>query len=86
MEEAGLPGFVVVAWWGLYAPAGTPAPVVARLNEAANRFLRDPEAQASLEAQGVDPVGGTPEDLAKQTREEVATWRGVIAAGGIRPD
>jgi tripartite-type tricarboxylate transporter receptor subunit TctC len=86
MEEAGLPGFVVVAWWGLYAPAGTPGPIVARLNEAANRFLRDPEAQASLQAQGVDPVGGTSEDLARLTREEVATWRGVIAAGGIRPD
>jgi tripartite-type tricarboxylate transporter receptor subunit TctC len=86
MEEAGLPGFVVVAWWGLYAPAGTPGPIVARLNAAANGFLRDAEAQASLQAQGVDPVGGTSEDLAKLTREEVATWRRVITAGGIRPD
>jgi tripartite-type tricarboxylate transporter receptor subunit TctC len=86
MEEAGLPGFVVVAWWGLYAPAGTPGPIVARLNETANRFLRDAEAQASLQAQGVDPVGGTPEELARLTREEVATWRRVISAGGIRPD
>jgi tripartite-type tricarboxylate transporter receptor subunit TctC len=86
MVEAGLPGFVVVAWWGLYAPAGTPAPIVARLNEAVNRFLSDPEAQASLRAQGVDPVGGPAERLATLTREEIATWREVIRAGGIRPD
>ncbi|MBX6375521.1 MAG: tripartite tricarboxylate transporter substrate binding protein [Acetobacteraceae bacterium] len=86
MVEAGLPGFVVLAWWGLYAPAGTPAPIVARLNEAVNRFLADPEAQANLQAQGVDPVGGSAERLAAMTREEMATWRNVITAGGIRPD
>ncbi|MBW8268207.1 Bug family tripartite tricarboxylate transporter substrate binding protein [Caldovatus aquaticus] len=86
MEEAGLPGFVVVAWWGLYAPAGTPAPVVARLNAAANRLLDDPAAQASLRAQGVEPVGGPAERLATLTREEVEIWRRVIATGGVRPD
>jgi hypothetical protein len=68
MVEAGLPGFVVVAWWGLYAPAGTPAPIVARLNAAVNRFLADPEAQASLRTQGVDPVGGSAERLATLAR------------------
>lgn len=86
MVEAGLPGFVVLGWWGLYAPAGTPAPIVARLNAAVNRLLDDPAAQASLRAQGVDPVGGSAEKLAAMTRDEVETWRRVITTGGIRPD
>ncbi|SHK10887.1 Tripartite-type tricarboxylate transporter, receptor component TctC [Roseomonas rosea] len=86
MAEAGLDDFVVDGWWGLYAPAGTPEGPVGRVAEATNAFLADPATLASLQQQGVDPIGGTPPLLAAMTREEVVKWRAVIAASGIRID
>jgi tripartite-type tricarboxylate transporter receptor subunit TctC len=86
MQEAGLPDFVVAGFWSLYGPAGLPAEIVARLNRATNALLADPAALANLRAQGVEPVGGSPEKLAEMTREEVAKWRPIIAAANIRPD
>ncbi|MBR0643446.1 Bug family tripartite tricarboxylate transporter substrate binding protein [Plastoroseomonas hellenica] len=86
MQEGGLPDFVVEGWWALYAPAGTPPALIAQLNAAANALLRDPEAIEGLRAQGVAPIGGTPERLQAMTREEVAKWRPIIAAAGIQTD
>ncbi|MXP62102.1 tripartite tricarboxylate transporter substrate binding protein [Roseomonas sp. M0104] len=86
MQEAGVKDFVVEGRWSLYGPAGMPAEVVARLNRATNALLADPAALANLRAQGVEPVGGSPEQLAAMTRDEIAKWRPVIAAAGIRPD
>jgi tripartite-type tricarboxylate transporter receptor subunit TctC len=86
MAEAGLQDFVVEGWWAVWAPRGTPAATVARLNAAVNAYLADPAAQAALAAQGVEPIGGTPEELGARTRAEVAKWRPVVAAAGIRAD
>lgn len=85
MLELGLPGFVVEGWWALYLPAGAPREVVDRLNAAVNAWLRQPEAQETLRAQGVEAVGGTPEDLAARTAAEVAKWRDVIRDARIEP-
>jgi len=63
LDEAGLPGFSFTAWGALLAPAATPAPVVAKLNAAANAALADPEIQRRLTALGYEVVGGTPEQL-----------------------
>ena len=86
VQEAGLPDFVVLGTWSLHGPAGLPAEVVARLNRAVNALLADPAALANLRAQGVEPLGGTPDRLAAMTRDEVAKWRPIIAAANIRPD
>ncbi|EFH13675.1 Bug family tripartite tricarboxylate transporter substrate binding protein, partial [Teichococcus cervicalis] len=86
MQEAGVPDFVVEGLWNLFGPANLPAPIVARLNAATNALLRDPAALANLRAQGVQPTGGTPEQLAEITRAQIAKWRAVVEAAGIRPD
>jgi tripartite-type tricarboxylate transporter receptor subunit TctC len=86
MGEAGFPDFVVLGIWSLFGPAGMPADVVARLNRAVNALLADPAALANLRAQGVEPLGGTPDRLAALTRDELAAWRPIIAAANIRPD
>lgn len=85
MVELGLQGFVVEGWWALYLPAGAPREVVDRLNAAVNAWLRQPEAQETLRAQGVTALGGRPEDLAIRTAAEVAKWREVIREARIEP-
>ncbi|HET6320333.1 MAG TPA: tripartite tricarboxylate transporter substrate-binding protein, partial [Chloroflexota bacterium] len=64
VAESGLPGFDVVAWFGIFAPAGTPKPIVARLNTEINAILKDTSVKSTLNAQGFELVGGTPEDFA----------------------
>ncbi|MFC4170205.1 Bug family tripartite tricarboxylate transporter substrate binding protein [Teichococcus aestuarii] len=86
MQEAGVADFVVEGRWSLYGPAKMPADIVARLSRATNALLADPAALRTLRAQGVEPVGGSPEQLAAMTRDEIAKWRPVIAAANIRPD
>lgn len=86
MAEAGLADFVVEGWWAIYAPSGTPAPIVARLNGLVNAALTDADTLAALQRQGVQTMGGTAEALADLTRSEVATWRDVIRAAGITAD
>ena len=86
VREAGLADFVVEGWWSVYAPAGTPAPIVARLNTLVNGALADRDTLAALQRQGVQPMGGTAEALADMTRQEVASWREVIRAAGITAD
>jgi len=83
MAEAGLPGVVVEGWWAVYAPAGTPAPVLARLNTLVNGALADSATVAELRRQGLETMGGTPEALADYTRAELARQREVIRAAGI---
>ena len=86
VREAGLADFVVEGWWSVYAPAGTPAPIVARLNTLVNGAIADRDTLAALQRQGVQPMGGTAEALADMTRQEVASWREVIRAAGITAD
>lgn len=83
MAEAGLPGVVVEGWWALYAPAGTPAGVVARLNALLNEALADAATLAELRRQGLETMGGPPEALARHNRDELARQREVIQAAGI---
>jgi tripartite-type tricarboxylate transporter receptor subunit TctC len=76
--EAGLPGLVVQAWCGLYAPAGTPPEVVARLVQAMRGLGADVELVAALGRLGAEPMRGGSDDLARLTRDEVARWRGLV--------
>jgi tripartite-type tricarboxylate transporter receptor subunit TctC len=85
MLELGLRDFVVEGWWALYLPAGAPREVVDRLNAATNAWLRSAEAREALRTQGVEALGGTPEDLAARTAAEVAKWREVIREARIEP-
>jgi tripartite-type tricarboxylate transporter receptor subunit TctC len=86
LVESGLAGAVVEGWWALYAPAGTPAPIIARLNALVNASLAEPAIRAELERQGLEVMGGTPEALATLTRSELAKQREIAQAARITVD
>ena len=83
MSEAGLEGYETTVSFGLLAPAGTPAAIVARLHDAAAKVLADKELQAKLQAQGFDllPIG-SPEDYAAQIKADIAKWVPIVKASG----
>lgn len=83
VAESGLPGFEVVGWFGIFAPAGTPKPVIATLNKGINTALRAPETQERFARQGLIPGGGTPEDLERFFRAELKKWGALIKEVGI---
>ncbi|MDR0225461.1 MAG: tripartite tricarboxylate transporter substrate binding protein [Burkholderiaceae bacterium] len=84
--EAGLTGFEVTSMFGVLAPAGTPAPVVARLSSALRDIMAQSEVREALVAQGAMPGFTTPEQARVQIAEEVGRWATVIREAGIRPD
>ena len=81
-----LPGYEVRLWNGLLAPAKTPPEVIDRINRATIDALRSSEVKAKLAEQGSEPVGNTPEEFARQLREEVARWAEVVKISGARAD
>ena len=84
VQESGFPGFEDYTWIGVFAPAGTPPIVIARLNGEANTFLGRPEIRERLEALGFEPVGGTPARFAAYVQEEVAKWAKVVKETGAK--
>jgi tripartite-type tricarboxylate transporter receptor subunit TctC len=74
IAESGAPGFEVTAWDALMVPAGTPAPVVVRLNAAVRKALAAPDMVAQLAARGADPAPTTPEELGRFVRTEIERW------------
>jgi tripartite-type tricarboxylate transporter receptor subunit TctC len=85
-KEEGLPGFTASVWWGLIAPAKTPAPVIKELNAAANAALNDADVRKQLGQLGVTIVSGTPEQFGQFIRSETTTWNSVIRKAGITAD
>ena len=86
MIEAGLPGFETTGWYMLLAPAGMPKDVMATLNAEANRAIKDPEVGAKLGSQGVEWVGGTPEQADAFLRSEMARWGKIAKETGMKAD
>ena len=86
VSESGVPGYAAGTWYGVFAPAGTPSGIVARLSEEVRRVLALPEVRAALVAQGVEAAGNSPEQYAVFLREEHAKWGRVIAEAGIRAE
>nr|WP_223506301.1 tripartite tricarboxylate transporter substrate binding protein [Cupriavidus pauculus] len=78
IAEAGVPGYVAESWYGLFAPAGTPAPVVARLNAAARKAVTAEAFRKRAEAEGLLVTPGTPEELGRYVRGEQARWAKVV--------
>ncbi|PPE71112.1 tripartite tricarboxylate transporter substrate binding protein [Caldimonas thermodepolymerans] len=86
IAEAGVPGYEIGYWFAAYVPAGTPAPVVQRLNELLRRATNGPAAKAFFEASGSEPFTGTPEELAQFQAAETRKWGEIIKAAGIQPE
>ncbi|HBY60320.1 MAG TPA: hypothetical protein DEH78_10885 [Solibacterales bacterium] len=84
IAESGVPGYEATIWYGVVAPAGTPAAVIGRLGQAFTKAVTLPEMKERLTAIGADPAGGGPDELAAFIRNELATWARVIKASGIR--
>ncbi|MVW72643.1 tripartite tricarboxylate transporter substrate binding protein [Bordetella sp. 15P40C-2] len=83
MDEAGLPGFESYNWQGIVAPAGTPEPIIAKLNTELNKILQDAEVQRAIADTGSQAGGGSPEDFGKFIAAETQKWADVIKKGNI---
>ncbi len=81
-----LPGFESVTWFGLYGPKGLPADLTARLNQAVNAALAEPELKERFARLGAEPVGGTPQAFAALVRSETVKWKKIIAERKITLD
>ena len=86
IAESGVPGYEITAWNALFAPAGTPAAIVARLNQLVKQGLANPDTKAVMEAQGLDATPGTPQELGELVRAELPKWAKVIKSAGIKPE
>ena len=82
--ESGLPGFAVESWIALFAPAGTPRPIIDRLQRDVAAVLAQPEVRERYSALGLLPGGGAPEQLAAQMKEDYTRWEKVIREAGIK--
>ncbi|HMK79779.1 MAG TPA: tripartite tricarboxylate transporter substrate binding protein [Xanthobacteraceae bacterium] len=83
-EAGNMPGFEAVSWYALMAPVGTPDPVIAKLRNAVRSAVTAPEARSALEAQGAQPVGNAPAELAATIAADTARWAKVIRDADIR--
>jgi tripartite-type tricarboxylate transporter receptor subunit TctC len=83
ISESGYPGFDVVAWHGILAPAKTPPAIISRLNAEIVRALRDPETKALLESQAIQVVGSSPQEFASFIQQDIAVWKDVAEQAKI---
>jgi len=86
IAEQGVANFEAVSWYALMVPAGTPPEIIDKLSAATTRFLALAETRARLAAQGMDPGGGSPQDLAQTVRAESARWSDVVRKQNIKPE
>ena len=86
IAESGYPGFDAITWYGLLAPAGTPAVIIARLNAELNRALATPDVRERLAAEGGEVLGGSPERFALLLKAESAKWGRVVKESGAKVD
>jgi tripartite-type tricarboxylate transporter receptor subunit TctC len=85
IAEAGLPGYEVMGWNGLLAPANTPRPIVDKLNKAVVTALQSPEVEKLLAEQGLEPAGNSPEEFARLMHADIEKWIRVTRDAGIEP-
>jgi tripartite-type tricarboxylate transporter receptor subunit TctC len=86
IAESGYPGFEALAWNGVLVAAGTPSPIIARLNAEMNAILKEPDVARKMHGFGFDLIGGTPEDFGALIRGEAQKWAPVIKKVGLKVD
>jgi tripartite-type tricarboxylate transporter receptor subunit TctC len=84
MAEAGVPGFESETWFGLFAPAGTPKDVVARVSADTAAALQSPDVRERFAAVGAEPVSSTPEQFLERIRADTARWAEIIKAANVK--
>jgi tripartite-type tricarboxylate transporter receptor subunit TctC len=83
IAERGFPDYEISSWQGVFAPAGTPKNVVAKIHRELARMLDEPEIRARISREGAEPVGSPPDAFAQRVKDEVAKWSKVIKAAGL---
>jgi tripartite-type tricarboxylate transporter receptor subunit TctC len=86
VAEQGFPGFEAIQWVGLLTTAGTPRPIVERLNAEVNRAIREPDLVAKLAALGISPAGGSPEEFQARISREIRSWTDIAHAANIKAE
>jgi tripartite-type tricarboxylate transporter receptor subunit TctC len=86
MQEGGVKGYEAVSWYGMFAPAGTPPSTIAKINADVVRAVQSADVKQRFAGIGVDPIGSTPEHLAKYLRAEITKWAQVVKATGMRSE
>ncbi|MGH8620541.1 MAG: tripartite tricarboxylate transporter substrate binding protein [Burkholderiales bacterium] len=86
VSEAGVPGYESSGWYGLWATAGSPQPVIARLNREAAKILNSAAVNEQFDAQGLQSIPTSPEAFGRRLREEIRKWGVVVKASGVKPE
>lgn len=86
LDEAGIAGYDLTAWFAAFVPAKTPRPVVEKLNTALRAALTDKELEAKLQAAGIEPAGSSPEELKAFVNAEIKKWAKIVAEAKIEPE
>lgn len=86
VAESGIPGFEVIVWYGVFAPAATPRPLVIRLNQEISKLAAQQDVKDRLALQGAEVMTSTPEELAARVRGDLAKWGKIVRASGIKAD
>jgi len=86
VAEAGVQGYEVTVWFGLVAPAGTPREVIVKLNIEVLKILAMPDVRDRFLAQGVEPMGSTPEQFGEHIRAQMAKWGKVVRDAGVQAE
>jgi tripartite-type tricarboxylate transporter receptor subunit TctC len=84
IAELGYPAFEASSWYGVAAPAGTPAPIVRKLSVEIDKIIKMPDINEQLSSQGAEPIGGTPESFGAYMRSETEKWAKILKASGIK--
>ncbi len=83
IAEQGFPGYEISSWQGVFAPAGTPKEVIAKINSELVRLVRTPEVRERMAREGADPVGSTPVEFEARVRSELDKWAKVVKEAGV---
>jgi len=86
IAESGFPDYDAVPWWGIMVPAGTPKPLVNRINKDVLQALQSKEVRERFEVQGIEAVGSTPDGFGKFLVAEIARWAKVVKQAGVKPE
>ena len=86
VAEAGVPGYNVTSWYGLFAPTGTSREIIARLNTESAAVLKSPDISAKLAALGAEAAPTTPDEFGRIVRDEIRKWAKVVQATGAKPE
>ena len=86
IAESGLPGFEIVGWYGVLAPAKLPAPLTARLHDEIVKIINEPKIRERIMSEGAEPVGSTPEQFRAYLNADVAKWAKIVKASGAKLD